>query len=79
MNKTFYVVDCCTIPHFGNHLTRAAHFMSYLHDILNTDKSDISLSRTLFPVPCESDLSGVDCIYIYICISIKSHYIYNIY
>ena len=23
------------IPHFGNHLTRAAHFMSYLHDILN--------------------------------------------
>ena len=35
MNKTFYVVDCCIIPHSGNYLTRAAHFMSYLHDILN--------------------------------------------
>ena len=35
MNTTFYVVDCCTIPYFGNHLTRAAYFMSYLHGILN--------------------------------------------
>ena len=32
---TFYIVDCCIIPHFDNHLTRAAHFMSYLHYILN--------------------------------------------
>ena len=35
MNTTFSVVDCCIIPHFGNHLTRAAHLMSYLQDILN--------------------------------------------
>ena len=28
-------IDCCIIPYFGNHLTRAAHFMYYLHDILN--------------------------------------------
>ena len=28
---------------------------------LISDKSEISLHRTLFPVPCESDLSGVDC------------------
>ena len=35
MNTTFYVTDCCIITYFGNHLTRAAQFMSYLHDILN--------------------------------------------
>ena len=35
MNITFYVADCCIIPYFGNHLTRAAHFMYYLRDILN--------------------------------------------
>ena len=35
MYTTFYVVECCIIPYFGNHLTRAAHFMSYLHDIIN--------------------------------------------
>ena len=35
MYTTFYVVDCCIIPYFGNHLTCAAHFMSYLHAILN--------------------------------------------
>ena len=35
MNTKFYVVDCCIIPHFGNYLTRAAQYISYLHDILN--------------------------------------------
>ena len=35
MNTTCYVVYCSRIPHFGNYLTLAAYFMSYLHDILN--------------------------------------------
>ena len=35
LNTTFYVVDFCVIPHFGNPLTHAVHLMSYLHDILN--------------------------------------------
>ena len=52
MNTTFYVVDWCIIPHFGNPLTRAAHLMSYLHDILNLAKSD------LFPGPLRIRLNG---------------------
>ena len=34
-NTTCHVVDWCIIPYFGIHLTRAEHFMSYLHDIIN--------------------------------------------
>ena len=34
MYTTFYVVDCCIIPHIGNPCTHAAHLMSYLHDIM---------------------------------------------
>ena len=35
MNTTFYDVDYCIIPHFGNHLTLVVYYMSYLYDILN--------------------------------------------
>ena len=39
------------------------YFELLINDAHLTDSYEFWIIRTIFPVPCVSDLSGVDCIY----------------